>query len=69
MPKTDGCYLVNSIRQMQNYRPIIYILSGIATDPIVRILQNLRLITTALKPVGVNTFILSNLTCLSLCVG
>ena len=60
MPKTDGCYLVNSIRQMQNYRPIIYILSGIATDPIVRILQNLEIDYYSLKPVGVNT-ILSNL--------
>ncbi len=60
MPKTDGCYLVNSIRQMQDYRPIIYILSGIATDPIVRILQNLEIDYYSLKPVGVNT-ILSNL--------
>ena len=61
MPEYDGVYIVKHIRKnMNKYDPIIYILSGFGTDPIVRALNGLGVDFYSMKPVPMNV-IVSNL--------
>ena len=55
MPEYDGVYIVNYIRKnMKGYSPIIYILSGLGTDPIVRTLNELYVDFYSMKPVAIS---------------
>ncbi len=61
MPGSDGVHVVNHIRQrMRDYRPIIYILSGIGTSNIVKTLNALDVDFYSLKPVSLD-IIMQNL--------
>ncbi len=52
MPEFDGPYIVHYIRkEMPDYNPIIYILSGIGTDLIVKSLSDLNVDYFSMKPV------------------
>jgi len=52
MAEFDGVYIVNHIREkMCNYEPIIYIISGMATDSIVKIISDLDVDFYSVKPV------------------
>ncbi len=58
MPEYDGAYIVNHIRtQFIDYKPIIYILSGIGTDTIIKILNDLEIDFYSMKPVSVEIVI------------
>ncbi len=60
MPEYDGVYIVRHIREnMPGYRPIINILSGIGTDTVIRILNDLDIDFFSLKPVLVETILLN----------
>lgn len=52
MPKYDGVYVVEHIRKnIKGYNPIIYIVSGIGTDTIIALLNELLIDFYSLKPV------------------
>ncbi len=54
MPEYDGVYIVNHIRQtMPDYHPAIYILSGIGTDTVIKILNDLHVDYYSMKPVSI----------------
>lgn len=55
MPEYDGVYIVNHIRTLTWYDPIIYILSGIGTDTVITILNELDIDYYNLKPVTIDT--------------
>ncbi len=56
MPEFDGAYIVNYIRKhMDNYMPIVYILSGIGTDTVIKILNDLDIDFYSMKPITVET--------------
>ncbi len=56
MPEFDGVYIVNHIRQsIPDYRPVIYILSGIGTDTIIKIINDLEVAFYSMKPVTIET--------------
>lgn len=58
MPEYDGIYILNHIRQMvPAYKPKIYILSGIGTQTIVKILNDLDVDYYSLKPVSIDLVI------------
>ncbi len=58
MPEYDGVYIVNHIHQnMKGYRPYIYILSGIGTDTIIKILNDLDIDFYSMKPISIDTII------------
>jgi len=53
MPEYDGVYVVNHIRKsMKEYDPLIYILSGFGTDPVVRTFNELGVDYYSMKPVS-----------------
>ncbi len=55
MPEFDGPYVVNHIREkMPDYDPIIYILSGIGTDSIIKSLSDLNVDYYSMKPVDLS---------------
>lgn len=61
MPEFDGIYIVNHVRsKMKDYSPIIYILSGIGTDTIIKMLSSMDIDYYSMKPVTLET-ILGNL--------
>lgn len=56
MPQYDGVYIVNFIREkLMGYFPIIYILSGIGTDTITNILNDMHIDFYSLKPISLDT--------------
>ncbi len=58
MPEFDGAYVIKYIRQvMPAYKPIIYILSGIGTDTIIKIINDLDVDFYSLKPVSLEVII------------
>ncbi len=58
MPEYDGVYIVNHIRTgMNDYNPIIYILSGLGTDTIIRVLNELHVDYYSLKPVSIEVVV------------
>ena len=61
MPEYDGVYIVNHVRKnMKGYNPIIYILSGLGTDLIIKTLNRLDIDFYNIKPVSVSV-IMDNL--------
>lgn len=55
MPECDGVHIVNHIRQnMSDYHPIIYMLSGIASDTVLTILNELDIDFYSMKPISLN---------------
>ncbi len=65
MPEFDGIFIVNFIKEkMTDYRPIIYMLSGIGTDSIIKSLNELNVDFFNIKPVDVRT-VMTNLKRLS----
>lgn len=60
MPKADGIFIVNHIRAMRDYSPMIYMLTGIGTDSIIKILNELGIAFYSMKPISVE-LILRNL--------
>ena len=58
MPEFDGAYIVDHIRKhFHGYDPIIYILSGIGTDTIIKILNDLNVDFYSMKPVDLNALL------------
>ncbi len=58
MPEYDGAYIVNYVKkQFTDYNPIFYILSGIGTDTIIKILNDLDVDFYSMKPVSVEIII------------
>lgn len=52
MPECDGVYIVNYVRQnMPDYSPIIYMLSGIGSDAVITILNELDIDFYSMKPI------------------
>lgn len=52
MPECDGVYIVNYVRQnIPNYNPIIYMLSGIGSDAVITILNELDIDFYSMKPI------------------
>ncbi len=60
MPEFDGAYIVRHIKTtMRPYDPIIYILSGIGTDTIIKLLNDLDIDFYSMKPVTLELVIQS----------
>jgi len=58
MPEYDGVYIVDYIRKsMKEYDPIIYILSGLGTDSIVKALNELGVDFYSMKPVSMSVVV------------
>jgi two-component system response regulator (stage 0 sporulation protein A) len=58
MPEYDGVYIVNYIRSdMKEYDPLIYILSGLGTDPVIRTLNELGVDYYSMKPVPLSVIV------------
>lgn len=58
MPEYDGVYIANHVKQnLAGYSPIIYVLSGIATDTVVKIFNDLGIAFYSLKPVTLDIVI------------
>lgn len=58
LPEYDGVYIVNHVRKnIKDYDPIIYILSGLGTDPIVRALNELCIDFYSMKPVAMSVVV------------
>jgi len=58
MPEYDGVYIVDFIRKsMKEYDPMIYILSGLGTDPIIRELNELGIDFYSMKPVALSVIV------------
>jgi two-component system response regulator (stage 0 sporulation protein A) len=58
MPEYDGVYIVNYIRKsMKKYVPIIYILSGLGTDSIIRAFNELGVDFYSMKPVSMSVVV------------
>lgn len=58
MPEFDGAHIVNHVRtQMNDYNPVIYILSGIGTDTIIKVLNDLEIDFYSMKPVSIEIVI------------
>jgi len=58
MPEYDGVYIVNHVRKnMRDYTPIIYVLSGMGTDSVVRMLNELGVDYYSMKPVPMNVIV------------
>lgn len=58
MPEFDGAYIVNFIRQnMPEYQPVIYMLSGIGSDTIITILNELDVDFFSMKPISLSLII------------
>jgi len=58
LPEYDGVYIVRHVRNsMREYHPIIYILSGLGTDPLVRELNDLGVDFYSMKPVPMRVII------------
>ena len=61
MPGSDGVYIVDYIRRrIDNYSPIIYIMSGISTNGIIKALNQLDVDFFSMKPVSIE-IIMQNL--------
>ncbi len=55
MPEFDGPYIVHYIRkEMPGYDPIIYILSGIGADRVIKSLSDLNIDYYSMKPIDLN---------------
>lgn len=53
MPECDGVYIVNYIRRnIPGYNPIIYMLSGIGSDTVITILNELDIDFYSMKPIS-----------------
>ena len=58
MPEYDGVYIVDYVRKsMEGYSPIIYILSALGTDSIVRALNELGIDFYSMKPVSMSVIV------------
>lgn len=58
MPEIDGTYIVNYIREnMLSYKPVIYILSGIGSDKMVNMINDLDVDFYSMKPISIPVFI------------
>lgn len=58
MPECDGVFIVNYIRQhMAGYQPIIYMLSGIGSDAVITILNQLDIDFYSMKPLSLQLII------------
>ena len=58
LPEYDGVYVVNYIRRnMSEYTPVIYMLSGLGTDPVVKQLNELGIDFYSMKPVPMEVVI------------
>ncbi len=58
MPEYDGVHIVSHIRnQMENYDPLIYILSGIGTDTYIKALNEMYVDYYSLKPIALESLI------------
>lgn len=60
MPEFDGVYIVNYIKKnFEEYDPVIYILSGLRTQNIERIINNLKIDFYAIKPATLDSVVQS----------
>jgi len=58
MPEYDGVYIVDYIRKsMKEYDPIIYILSGLGTDSIIKAFNELGVDFYSMKPVSMSVVV------------
>lgn len=61
MPGSDGMYVIDYVRnKMRDYRPVVYVLSGMGTSSIIKALNGLDVDFFSLKPVSLEV-IVSNL--------
>lgn len=58
MPEFDGAYIVDYIRNnIEGYNPLIYVISGIGTDTIIYVLNDLNIDFYSMKPVSIDVVI------------
>jgi len=59
MPVMNGITLITRVREIENYNPIIYVITGFSNDNTIRILSQFNINLLSVKPVDVETVIRS----------